>query len=439
MSDRPTFEMQLRVALSAYASDAPVNVDPAAMTAFAVEARVRRATGDAPRRWLIPILVGLLVIAAVAATFVGSRMTRTPIPATLTIHATDMMSVTRSGASAVALSDGRILIAGGDNGYPPDRGPQYTAEVYDPKTRSFTLTNGRMSEGRSGHSATRLTDGRVLILGGRQGGSLLTSAELFDPNAGTFTPAGVMPTRRAGHAAVLLPDGRVAIIGGETEPGLGVGSAAAKPDVEYYDPTTRQYAAGPSDPDLSWVQPSATVLSDGRILVGRERLELGIGPVGGPVILDPASILVTPAMDGTDLTFGYVTSSPGGRALVAAAGITRNSWRIVRREPDGVVDGVADLPAGPVAPLTVLADGRVLILVDQHCESIDAYVLDVDRMALTKIGPIEGLGDCSSWGGTTVTALPSGGALIAGGNVAGGETSADAWVVEPGVETPSPG
>ena len=116
--------------------------------------------------------------------------------------------------------------------------------------------------------------------------------------------------------------------------------------------------------------------------------------------------------------------------MVAAAGVTGSHWRIVRREPHGAVDGLVDLPAAPVAPLTVLADGRVLILVDERCEAVDAYVLEVDRMALVKIGPIDGLGDCNSWDGTTVTPLRSGGALIAGGNVAGGESSGDAWLIE---------
>lgn len=431
MNDRPTFESQLRLALSIYAGDAPVEVDPVAMTTFASHAAPETRGALVRRRWLVPITVGVLVVIAVAgALLVGSRVPRPALPpGPLAIRQTDTMSVTRSGASAVELPDGRILVAGGDNGYPPNEGDQWSADIYDPATKVFTPT-GRMSEGRSDASATRLPDGRVLILGGRQSGNLLGGAELFDPATGTFTSANQMGTRRAGQAAVLLPDGRVAIIGGETEPGIVNGSVAAKPDVEYFDPATGQYAAGPSDPDLSWLDPSATVLPDGQILIGRGSLELGIGPAGGPVILDPRTGLVSPAMQGADLAVSLVTSLPDGRALIAASGVTRSRWRIVRRDSAGAVNGLADLPAAPVAPLTVLADGRVLILVDEHCEAIDAYVLDVGGMILTKLGSIDGLGDCNSWDGTTVTALRSGGALIAGGNVAGGETSGDAWLVE---------
>jgi hypothetical protein len=431
MSDRPTFETQLRLALATYVADAPVDVDPVAMTTFATRAAPASRRWSLPRQWLIPLMVGLVLVAVVAgALFVGTRLTRPALPSLpMTIRQTDTMSVTRAGASAAELADGRVLVVGGYNGYPPDRGDQWSADIFDPTTGVFMPT-GRMTEGRRDASATRLADGRVLILGGRQSSTILDSADIFDPASGTFTPIASMGTRRAGHTAVLLPDGRVAIIGGETEPGIGNGSIAAKPDVLYYDTVTGVYIAGPSDPDLEWLDPSATVLPDGRVLIGRGALQYGVGPAAGPVIFDPRTGLVTPAMDGTDLAFGHVTSLQDGRALVAAAGVTGSHWRIVRREPHGAVDGLVDLPAAPVAPLTVLADGRVLILVDERCEAVDAYVLEVDRMALVKIGPIDGLGDCNSWDGTTVTPLRSGGALIAGGNVAGGESSGDAWLIE---------
>jgi hypothetical protein len=436
MSDRPTFETQLRLALSSYASDAPVDVDAVAMAAYARKAPLSSRSWALRRRWLTPALLGCLLLAAAAGIYVGSRLLQAPDIPDLTIHSpltidqTDTMSVTRSGAAAVDLGDGRILVVGGDNGYPPDRGPQYSAEIYDPTTGTFTVANGRMSEGRSDLSATRLRDGRVLVLGGRQSGSFLASADVFDPETGTFTPLGPMGAARAGHAAVLLRDGRVAIIGGETDPGIASESVAAKPDVEYYDPTTAQYVAGPSDRGLEWLDPTAAVMPDGRILIGRGALQLGVGAVGGPVILDPTTGRLTVAIDRPDSVVADVVTLHDGRAVIATAGVTRTLWRVVRLDGKGFVK-LADLPGAPVAPLTTLADGRVLILVDEHCEAIDAYVLDVDRKVLTKVGPIDGLGDCDSWGGTTVTALPSGGALIAGGNVAGGETSADAWLVQP--------
>jgi hypothetical protein len=70
-----------------------------------------------------------------------------------------------------------------------------------------------MTQARHDQSATLLPDGRVLIAGGSDGQNALSSAELYNPATGTFTPAGSMGAAR--DTAVLLKDGRVLMIGGE--------------------------------------------------------------------------------------------------------------------------------------------------------------------------------------------------------------------------------
>ena len=70
-----------------------------------------------------------------------------------------------------------LLVAGGD-----DLGSGYlaTAELYDPNTGTFAAT-GTMTEPRGSQLATLLADGRVLMAGGRDETSFLSSAELYWP------------------------------------------------------------------------------------------------------------------------------------------------------------------------------------------------------------------------------------------------------------------
>jgi len=94
------------------------------------------------------------------------------------------MSTPRSGHTATRLSDGRVLVSGGSSSeFPPPPGLVASAEIYDPALGTWSLT-GSMSTARSGHRATLLSDGRVLVSGG--GGTSfggfpfdLASAEIF--------------------------------------------------------------------------------------------------------------------------------------------------------------------------------------------------------------------------------------------------------------------
>jgi hypothetical protein len=73
-----------------------------------------------------------------------------------------------------------------------------------------------LAEGRTGATATRLPDGRVLVIGGgTQNWSVFPlTAELWDPATATFRPAGSLAVGRHSHAATLLPDGRILVVGG---------------------------------------------------------------------------------------------------------------------------------------------------------------------------------------------------------------------------------
>jgi hypothetical protein len=143
--------------------------------------------------------------------------------------------------STIPVAD-RILVVGGEDG---NHRPLTTAEIYDPADQTktdFTLT-GSMVTPRTMHTLTCLPDGKVLVAGGvDQGGAVTFTAEIFDPSTGRFGPveSGGMIFSRAGHTATLLSDGKILIAGGLNQFQLPLSSA------EIYDPVQRTFALLPT-------------------------------------------------------------------------------------------------------------------------------------------------------------------------------------------------
>ena len=134
-------------------------------------------------------------------------------PSTGTFTATGSMTVSRTGQTATLLPDGRVLIAGGAQDVGPGTVPiprspgVASAERYDPVSGTFTAI-GSMGKGRSGHTATLLADGSVLVTGTDN------TAELFNPGTGTFSVAGELSTGLRA-TATLRNDGTVLVAGGQ--------------------------------------------------------------------------------------------------------------------------------------------------------------------------------------------------------------------------------
>ena len=157
-------------------------------------------------------------------------------PKTGRFTGTGPMTVARGSHTSTLLSDGRVLIGGGT-----DIGTRSlaSAELYDSKTGTFTATR-LMTAARTFYEATLLADGRVLVTGGDPAGwgydgPFLASAEIYDPKTRTFVATGPMADRRTYHTATLLSDGRVLVT-------AGYGDLGPLTSAELYDPKSGAFS-----------------------------------------------------------------------------------------------------------------------------------------------------------------------------------------------------
>jgi hypothetical protein len=121
------------------------------------------------------------------------------------------MAIVRLHHTATSLTDGRVLIAGGEDNWGHCVA---VAELYDPVRNTFSKT-GTMIYPRVSHTATLLRSGRVLMGGGFYDNiGVLNTTELYDPASGRFNPGPNLSIPREYHTATLLADGRVLLAGG---------------------------------------------------------------------------------------------------------------------------------------------------------------------------------------------------------------------------------
>jgi hypothetical protein len=164
----------------------------------------------------------------------------------------------RAFHTATPLQNGQVLLAGGGS---------VLAELYDPATNAFVAT-GSMSTNRFQHTATLLPNGKVLIAGGQLGTTALSSAELYDPLTGTFSPtAGAgMVVPRSGHGATRLPNGLVLVTGGLVHIGAAQHVADIHASAELYDPVAESFTSAESMTDPRAFH-AAVALADGTVLI----------------------------------------------------------------------------------------------------------------------------------------------------------------------------
>jgi Galactose oxidase, central domain/Kelch motif len=294
----------------------------------------------------------------------SSHNTSLSATAPLTIVSVGFVSVStmaaRSGHTATLLLDGRVLVAGGTTDATPP-----SAEVFTPGSNSFAPTTGGMVYGRSGHCASLLPDGRVLIAGGGDANAnLLKTAEVFDPVTQSFTATGNLNQERKGASATLLPNGKVLIAGGQDSGGALLSSS------ELYDPSTATFTLTGNMHSPRALH-TATLLSNGKVL-----LVGSVSETGSAELFDPASGLfsttgsliqsrahhtATLLPNGNVLVLGgtHTMEPVGGGA--AAAPISLDSAEIYDPAKGGFQSAGKLLVARDSHSATLLANGTVLV------------------------------------------------------------------------------
>ncbi len=261
----------------------------------------------------------LLVIPLAAASFLlttTSYLTRSAVRAgaspTGYVSPASPMLEPRSGHTATLLPDGKVLIAGGMR-----RNQDFyrSAELYDPANGKFQAT-GEMAVARVGAAAVLLHSGKVLIVGGWVGHGCTDSAELYDPANGKFATVAKMTTVRGRPNAALLGSGDVLVTGGADHDGAG-GMRSAE---------IFRAAEGKFEPVGAMHTPriahTATVLKDGRVLIVGGR---GDGVTANAEVYDPSTKQFTAT--GSMITARYKHSAGlllDGRVLIAGGSDDRD-------------------------------------------------------------------------------------------------------------------
>ena len=167
-------------------------------------------------------------------------------PATGTFKPTGNMNMARADATANLLRNGKVLIAGGAD--------ERSAELYDPSTGTFTLT-GSMNFPRVLHTAVPLSDGTILIADGASESPALDTAEIYDPASGTFTLTGTLNMAPSEETGELLGNGEALILD-------GLSAQLFNPNAGSFTPTG----------DITTLRYEPTVLALGSICNNQERL-----------------------------------------------------------------------------------------------------------------------------------------------------------------------
>jgi WD40 repeat protein len=326
----------------------------------------------------------------------------------------------RSGHTATLLPDGKVLIAGGMR-----RNQDFykSAELYDPATGKFHAT-GEMNDRRVSQIAVLLPSGKVLMAGGWIGHGCTNSAELYDPATGKFAALGSkMTTVRGDARGTLLSGGNVLITGGSDHDSPG-GIASS----EIFHPATMTFESiGPMH--YARVAHTATLLRDGRVLIvgGRGEKVNAIAE-----LYDPKTRRFTDTGSLNSARYKHTAGLlPDGRVLIAG-GSDERDWNGNLTSAE-----IYDPRTGKFTVTSPLNDSRFKLPEEAVALESGKLLVAGGSKEVEVFDPANGKfvvasGEISDrWHFMTATRLSNGSVLLAGGYPNDDQATAQAWIYRP--------
>jgi hypothetical protein len=281
------------------------------------------------------------------------------------VRPTTPMNQARDAHTATLLSDGRVLVVGGFAA--EGRSPLRSAEVYDPSVESWSAS-GSLATGRGGHAAAPLGRDLVLVAGGWVGSHQYTATtEIYHPGTDTFTRGPRLRDAADGLAATTMADGSVLVTGGQSAPGVASDQAiVVSPDGTATEVGPLLHAR---------FKHASVALADGRVLV------IGGTPddqvlLRSTELYDPTTRSFRPGpplLTGRYKLVGGVALADNGDVVVAGGG--RGAEALDPRT--GISRMLSAVPAERMSFSTVSALGGTLRILGGYDEDIHLTGTDI--------------------------------------------------------------